>query len=542
MKHYGDITKLSGETLPIVDVITGGSPCQDLSVAGKRDGMSKACPVCGYKAVGNSEETVCPKCGAALEYTRSGLFMEQIRIVKEMRERDRASGRTGRLIRPRFMVWENVPGAFSNNGGKDFQAVLSEIVKIADPEAPDVPMPDKGGWSKAGCLYDEMGRWSIAWRVHDAQFWGVPQRRKRIALVADFGGLAAPEVLFERKRKGLSRDPEPSETARKTAPANAGVSADYAISFQERGGKPGGGKGILIQNELAAALRSSTIHAVCYPEIARALTARMDGSPCIDRGPDVVCVYDARGNGDGKIVPTITGDHGSRVTDYTALCVGNGQLNQMSMEPLANTLDTMHDQQAVLVAAGFCMGQSGKAGGIGYKEGKAPTLRGGQGGNQIPCMVAAVDCRNGTENSETNGTLQAKESGGTGLNLNNVCRVGLVVRRLTPLETDRLQGYPDDWTNIGDWIDSKGKKHKAADTPRYKADGNSIALPFWFWLMRRISSQYERPATLGSLFDGIGGFPLCWERCNGKGTALWASEIEEFPIAVTKKHFPEVAE
>ena len=114
-----------------------------------------------------------------------------------------------------------------------------------------------------------------------------------------------------------------------------------------------------------------------------------------------------------------------------------------------------------------------------------------------------------------------------------------IVRRLTPLECERLQGYPDSWTDIGEWTDSKGKRHKDADSPRYKALGNSIALPFWFWLLRRISAQYERPATLGSLFDGIGGFPLCWERCNGKGTARWASEIEEFPIAVTKLRFPE---
>lgn len=114
-----------------------------------------------------------------------------------------------------------------------------------------------------------------------------------------------------------------------------------------------------------------------------------------------------------------------------------------------------------------------------------------------------------------------------------------VVRRLTPLECERLQGFPDGWTDIGEWVDTKGKLHKEADSPRYKALGNSIAIPFWFWLLRRISSQYERPATLGSLFDGIGGFPLAWERCNGRGTAIWASEIEEFPIAVTKKHFPE---
>ena len=118
------------------------------------------------------------------------------------------------------------------------------------------------------------------------------------------------------------------------------------------------------------------------------------------------------------------------------------------------------------------------------------------------------------------------------------------VRRLTPLECERLQGFPDNYTNIGDWVDTKGKKHKIADSPRYKALGNSIALPFWRFLLNRISDQYEEGAapTLGSLFDGIGGFPLVWEERNGKGTAVWASEIEEFPIAVTKYHFPEEEE
>ena len=159
MKHYGDITKIHGWDLEPVDVVTGGSPCQDLSVAGKR---------------------------AGLEGERSGLFMEQIRVVKEMRQRDRDNGLSDDLCRPRFMVWENVPGAFSSNSGKDFQAVLTEIVRIAEPNAPDVPLPKK--WSKSGCIYDELGKWSVAWRLHDAQFWGVPQRRKRIALVADFDG------------------------------------------------------------------------------------------------------------------------------------------------------------------------------------------------------------------------------------------------------------------------------------------------------------------------------------------------------------------
>ena len=118
-----------------------------------------------------------------------------------------------------------------------------------------------------------------------------------------------------------------------------------------------------------------------------------------------------------------------------------------------------------------------------------------------------------------------------------VASQNMVVRRLTPMECERLQGYPDGWTDIGEWRDSKGKLRKPSDSPRYKALGNSIALPFWDFLAKRISAQYLRPVTMGSLFDGIGGFPLVFERHNGKGTARWASEIEEFPIAVTKLRF-----
>lgn len=154
-----------------VNVIIGGSPCQDLSVAGRRAGLAGE---------------------------RSGLFMEQIRIIKEMRCADAARGRTGTDIRPRWMVWENVPGAFSSNKGEDFGAVLQETIKIAEPQVPAVSVP-KNGWPTAGCLTDVGGKWSVAWRVFDAQFWGAPQRRKRIALVADFGGLTAPEILFERQ-------------------------------------------------------------------------------------------------------------------------------------------------------------------------------------------------------------------------------------------------------------------------------------------------------------------------------------------------------
>ena len=382
MKHLGDITKINWDEIEPVDCVTGGSPCQDLSIAGKRAGLAGE---------------------------RSGLYMEQIRCVKELRK---ASERTGK-IRPRYMVWENVTGAFSSNGGKDFATVLEEAVRIVEPEAPSIPAPAK--WPGSGCLVG--GGWSIAWRVHDAQFWGVPQRRKRIALVCDFGGYTAPEILFERK--GLRGDITEGRTEREGIAGFAENSIDKTVSRLQRNG--------------------------------------------IDR---------------------------------VAYGIGNGQAHEAAAitEEKCQTLNTMHDAQAAL--------------------------------------CSAVDYRNFTEGGEINGTLQAKGNGGR-----STVRQNVIVRWLTPLEYERLQGYPDGWTDIGEWADGNGKKHQSSDSGRYKALGNSIALPFWFWLLRRISAQYERPATLGSLFDGIGGFPLCWERCNGKGTALWASEIEEFPVAVTKMRF-----
>ena len=149
-----------------------------------------------------------------------------------------------------------------------------------------------------------------------------------------------------------------------------------------------------------------------------------------------------------------------------------------------------------------------------------------------PIMMSGRKGHNGITQDGTSTTLTSQEKERPLIGMSTV-------RRLTPTEAERLQGFPDGWTDIGKWTDSKGKKRETVDSARYKALGNSIALPYWFRLLRRISAVYDRPATLGSLFDGIGGFPLCWERCNGEGTAIWASEIEEFPIAVTKRHFPE---
>lgn len=491
MIHLGDITQIDWSAVPPVDVVTGGSPCQDLSVAGKRAGLAGE---------------------------RSGLFMEQIRCIKELRKADEKRGRTGQLIRPRYMVWENVPGAFSSNKGEDFRAVLEEAARIIQPAA-IVPGPPGGKWRSSGTIVGD--RWSLAWRVHDAQFWGVAQRRRRISLVCDFAGWSAPEVLFERK--GVSWNPQEGRAQR-----------------EETAG--GAGKGI-----------DSASEPICIEPRSQ------DGCARIHEGGVTPTLNTAQG---GQRTPCVTIPINMMVATKTSpetrTTFGIGQDGEPQF-----TISSTHSHA---VCAGFSFGQSEKARSIGYQEEKSPTLRGGEGGNQKPCvlsigngqlnqipmsetantldtmhdqqavLVTAVDCRNARETPEVNGTLQSKEQG-YNMNSNNVCRIGSVVRRLTPLECERLQGYPDGWTDIGEWTDSKGKRHKAADTPRYKALGNSIALPFWFWLLRRIAAQYYRPATLGSLFDGIGGFPLCWERCNGPGTALWASEIEEFPIAVTKERF-----
>lgn len=179
MKHLGDITKIYGDKIEPVDCITFGSPCQDLSIAGRRAGLAGE---------------------------RSGLFMEAVRIIKEMR-----SSTNG--LYPTFAVWENVPGAFSSNGGEDFRAVLEELARVEQPDV-SIPRPSgRGGrWSKAGAIAGN--GWSLAWRQLDAQYWGVPQRRKRIALVADFGGQRAAEILFERT--SLSGNPCESIPAWKT--------------------------------------------------------------------------------------------------------------------------------------------------------------------------------------------------------------------------------------------------------------------------------------------------------------------------------------
>lgn len=635
MKHLGDITKIHGDKIEPVDCITFGSPCQDLSIAGRRAGLAGE---------------------------RSGLFIEAVRIIKEMR-----SSTNG--LYPTFAVWENVPGAFSSNGGEDFRAVLEELARIEQPDV-SIPRPSgRGGrWSKAGAIAGN--GWSLAWRQLDAQYWGVPQRRKRIALVVDFAGQRAEEILFERtslSRHPDSRIPAWKEIAGLTANCPAGNdkvvgagrgrkgdgNADCrrtetdktgeagrsereertdkresreaaAYSLKIRSGCAGGGKGALVQTEKVgtlSTLQDQTIfqlvqageiipintqiatrhismgektglgvgkngdpsftlqarheHGVCYciagNIVDRADTAVANGlgakeevgytlntidrhavaysinplssnsmksaNPysgfnetgvsktldCSDANPTknqgglaivqpipiqdktgtlspgahagsyngqdayndmlVRCrVFDARGNGNGKIVPTITGDHESRITDYTAIVT----------EP--EDCLTPWDNQARRI----------------YSE-----------NGTFPALAAR------------------EKAGQNQQSVLTETEIRWIVRRLTPTECERLQGYPDGWTDIGEWVDTKGKKHKPTDSPRYKALGNSIALPQWFWIAQKMKPYLSENSTLGSLFDGIGGFPLVWQKTYGNGTARWASEVDSFCIAVTKRRFGE---
>lgn len=617
MTHLGDITKIHGGEAPVVDVVIGGSPCQDLSIAGKRAGLAGA---------------------------RSGLYMEQIRIIKEMRERDMASGRTGEFVRPRYMVWENVPGAFSSNGGKDFAAVLEEAIRIAEPEAPDIEVPEKG-WNTWGGYHDEMGgRWSVAWRVLDAQHWGVPQRRRRIALVADFGGDTAWEILFERQ--SMSGYPAESGAAGESLAAGAESGAAYAVRI--RGGCDGGGKGALVQTEKSGTTKAGNDQTLfCMGTQQGGAEVRSD-----DRAPTLTAAAGMSGNNQPVICiqgnaidrADTAGCNGKgwkedvcytlNTIDRPAVCAGPDCLtpwdcqskrvySEAGVMPTLQAGENSGQNQVAVLCAGFKLGNSEHARSIGYAEEQAPTLNAECGGNK-PAVLCLNDQGGNVMgvSHDVSGTLRAQEHGhqpsildmshacdvirdcgevapslqarmGTGGNqipltyqkttgtlspgahagsyngqdaYNDMLICGAavpdiahtlkakancdfredsetypvqnrVVRRLTPLERERLQGFPDHWTDLGEWTDSKGKRHKDADSPRYKALGNSIALPPWKWLLKRLCGNYERDATMASLFDGIGGFPLIWEQLNGRGTCLWASEIEEFPIAVTKRRF-----
>lgn len=272
------------------------------------------------------------------------------------------------------------------------------------------------------------------------------------------------------------------------------------------GGCDGGGKGALVQEDKGGTL---------------GIGKEGDPSPTLTAGDrhGVLCLNDQGGNVMGV----------SHDVSGTLRAQEHG--HQPTVLDMSHACDVIRDCGEVVPSLQARMGMGGNQVPLTYQM---------QGFGDYHAGEVASSCKQRDFKDSTDLVCAvANSNGGTSYNLQNTVRTGMIVRRLTPMECERLQGYPDGWTAIGEWMDSKGKRHKDADSPRYKALGNSIALPFWDFLAKRISAQYLRPVTMGSLFDGIGGFPLVFERHNGKDTARWASEIEEFPIAVTKLRFGE---
>ena len=636
MKHLGDIRKVNGADIEPVDIITFGSPCQDLSVAGKRAGL---------KHEANGDE----------ETTRSGLFMEAVRIIKEMRKATNG-------MYPRFALWENVPGAFSSNKGEDFRIVCEELIKIVEPTASMPAVPQKG-WNYSDSYVGD--GWSLAYRVFDAQYWGVPQRRRRIHLVADFRGTSSREILFERKgvrgyfTQGTTPWQDFAANAQGGTPVydragedntgaggrgldavtgildNLGGQAEYgkvtgingtlragaqgaiAYSFDSlainsmkssnphsgcravevsktldttdprpsknqggiavvenipytvkiRQGCEGGGKGPLIQENKSATLATNNDQYLFQP-VAFAQNQRdevrdlgdkagaLQAEPGMKQQTFIAepAAYDARGNGDGKTVSTITVDHENRVTDYsnviclqgncidradTAGCNGKGWTEDTSY-----TLNTI-DRPAVV----YSVDQGGGKSSANVSKDQAPTIcttHGGapvmayvldrasfnQGQNakfdftvaeeQQPTMTArgpgAVCCTTGSFTQATEEiapTLMARDWKDPTV----VCTHHYIVRRLTPTECARLQGFADDWGHpehkddftdeeYSFWLNVRathaainGNPQKGytkeqmltwynklhTDSSEYKMWGNGIALPPALYCMQGIT-------------------------------------------------------
>lgn len=552
MKHLGDVSMINGADIEPVDIITFGSPCQDMSVAGKRAGLK-------HTAVGDDETT------------RSGLFFEAIRIIKEMRLATNG-------IYPRFAVWENVPGAFSSNKGEDFRTVLEEFIRISEPNAV-MPVVPQAGWAYADCINGD--GWSVAYRTFDAQYWGVPQRRRRIYLVADFRGGRAGEILF--KREGLRGHSAQSGTQREEVAENVGngIKADdrkrnclTAYSFDSlssnsmKSKNPFSGCRVV---EVSKTLDTSTpdpsknqggiaiVQSIVLDDQggqqinvrsdrkSHTLRAEAHGNvPCVtDLKP---LVYDTRGNGDGETCPTITDDHNNRVTDYTALCCeaipihdqatrfsgkrgqkqdgkGNGLGVGQAGEPM-NTL-TAADRRAVCYAMQTFdkYVQSDKGGALKARDYKDATdlvveekpivldrafFNQGQNAKYDPQFYTDGICP----------TLVAKGPAAV--------QIHYIVRRLTPTECARLQGFPDKWGHPNKkedfteeeykfWLEVRntyakinGKSEKEytkaqmltwysklhTDSAEYKMWGNGIALPNALYVMQGIATEADIPINL----------------------------------------------
>lgn len=488
MEHLGSVTEIHGGKIKPVDVITFGAPCQDLSVAGKRAGLR-------HGDLGDEETT------------RSGLFMEAVRIIKEMREATNGEY-------PKYCIYENVPGAFSSSKGEDWRIVLEELIKIVEPGAVMPPVP-KNGWAYADSYCGE--GWSLAYRVLDAQHWGVPQRRRRVFLTLDLTGNRARAVCFERE--GVRGHFETfrtagQETARdavdcsETADCETVGGVTAAAGFKANQGPKAGNIGL--ESERACTLNAD--RPGLEPTVCAQYLFENHSQDSRYRGPLDVCpmlpAQLGTGGNNQPFVVSIQGNtidrnakqNGSGICENVAhtlnavdrhavaYSIGNGQLNQISMSEVCNTLDCMHDKQAVLIEetpialdrAFYNQGQNALYEPQYYDDGTCPTL-------------------------------VAKGSGA-------VC-VQYVVRRLTPTECARLQGFPDDWgipdpkedftdeeyafwlnvRNTHAAINGKTVKDYAkpamvkwynklhTDSSEYKMWGNGIALPCAVYIMQGIA-------------------------------------------------------
>ena len=556
MEHVGDITKLYGGTLPPVDIITFGSPCQDLSVAsGKRLGLAGE---------------------------RSGLFLEAVRIIREMQEATNGEY-------PKFALWENVPGALSSSSRRDFKAVLEAFTDA------EVPMPGSGRWANAGMV---RGRGAdLAWCVYDAQYFGTAQRRRRIFLIADFRGQRSGEILFVPKSLsgyfaagGTPRQGPAAYAQSGTGTAGAG-DVIPAISMRIRCGCEGGGKGPLLQIEKSGTLATGNDQYLFAPKDAVEILNDQGGdSLCVEKGgvsptlrsqthgnlpitayaiqgsmiggedsPHAVtasgcmaqfppdAMVGINGNLAGTLLASYYKGTGMRCGQErdVVLCASSGQSHAEILRELSPTLNCASEQPYIvrpdgseqeqpivthpqiagtLCASGaglsrpagqgneldFCVMSAGfkhkagsQSGSIGFQEETAPTLLAGQqsavmkacligGAAVMEAQTAAVDCRNLRETDEVSGTLLAKAaSGGYSLNYQNPVRTGLCVRRLTPTEAERLQGYPDGWTEAG------ADGSPISDTKRYQMLGNSIAVPCVAYIMQGITDAVNQACEKG---------------------------------------------
>lgn len=582
MKHLGDVSKVKGGEIEPVDIITFGSPCQDMSIAGKRAGLKHA-------DMGDDETT------------RSGLFLEAIRIIKEMREATNG-------VYPRYAIWENVPGAFSSNRGEDFRTVLEEFIRVKEKDAV-MPAVPQAGWAYADCISGD--GWSIAYRVFDAQYWGVPQRRRRIYLVADFRGECAQEILFKRESlrgyfeagrmpwQGIAADaqncvgtaiggvdrynqsflPGLAQTLRTSGGGDCTptVLAPVAVYCHQGNGIDRAGKCLTtysFDSLSSNSMKSKNPHSGCraveiaktldtgYPDPSKnqggiaivekiilddqggqQISVYTDGkSPTLraeahGNAPYVInkktLVYDTRGNGAGETVPTITGDHNNRITDYTALCceavVYDGanitsplnKTNPQAGDP-CHTISTDSRNCIVHCLQGNGIDRADTAGcnGKGVCEDKCYTL------NTIDrhAVCFPQQAYNKFIQEDIEATLKA--SGGTygGGSENLVAEqsfspIRYIVRRLTPTECARLQGFPDWWgeipkkDNLTDdeyvfWLNARNTYAKInnkttkeyskeqmlswynklhSDSSEYKMWGNGIALPNALYVMQGIA-------------------------------------------------------